>query len=160
MCKFKEATKDDFEGIFNLIKSKEELFLVYPSGKYPFTVEQVEELYDVRKELTIATEGDEVIGFANLYDYEPGEYAFIGNVVIDKNHRGKGLGKEIVLYMLKIAHEKHNLPEVRISVFSENTPAMLLYSSVGFEPYNIEERMDSNNKRVALIHMKLEFSAI
>ena len=160
MCKFKEATKNDFEGICHLIKSKEELFLVYPNGKYPFTIEQVEELSEVRKELTIVTEGDEIIGFANLYDYKPGELAFIGNVVIEKNYRGNGLGKSIVLYMLKIAYEKLNLPEVRISVFSENTPAMLLYSSIGFAPYSIEERVDSSNNRVALVHMKLERSAI
>jgi len=154
MCKFREATEDDFDGICSLITSKEELFLVYPSGKYPFTVEQVVELSQARKELTVAVDGIEIIGFANLYDYDPGKSAFIGNVVIDKNHRGKGIGKAIVLYMLKIAYEKLNLPEIRISVFSENTAAILLYSGVGFVPYEIEERKDSNSKKVALVHMK------
>lgn len=160
ICKFNEVTKDDFEGICSLITSKEELFLVYPKGKYPFTVKQVEEIYSTRKELTVVTEGEKIIGFANLYNYKPEESAFIGNVIIDKNHRGNGLGKRIVLYMLKIAFEKLNLPEVRISVFSENTTAVLLYSNIGFVPYSIEERTDSAGNRVALIHMKLERSAI
>lgn len=160
MREFREATEDDFRGICKLIKSKEELFLVYPNGKYPFTVTQVRELSKLRKELTIAVEGNKIIGFANLYNYEPGKSAFIGNVVIDKKHRGRGIGKEIVLYMLNTAYEKLNLPEIRISVFSENTPAMLLYSGLGFVPYEIEERKDSNCKRVALIHMKMERSSV
>ncbi len=37
MCEFRLATEDDFEGICRLVKSEEELFLVYPGGKYPFT---------------------------------------------------------------------------------------------------------------------------
>lgn len=156
MCNFREAMEDDFQGICSLITSKEELFLVYPSGKYPFTVEQIVELSKVRKELTVVVEDNKIIGFANLYNYESGKSAFIGNVVVDKKHRGKGLGKEIVLYMLKVGYEKLDLPELRISVFSENTPAMLLYSGLGFVPYEIEERKDFDSKRVALVHMKME----
>jgi len=155
MCEFREATENDFEGISKLVKSQEELFLIYPSGRYPFTVAQVRELYKTRKELTVAVDGNEIIGFANLYDYEPSQSAFIGNVVIDKSYRGRGLGKKMMSYMLKIAYEKHHLSEVRISVFSENTPALLLYSGFGFVPYEIEERKNSQGNRVALIHLKM-----
>lgn len=150
---FREATDNDFNGICSLIKSEEELFLVYPSGKYPFTVEQVRELSQVRKELTVAVDDGEIIGFANLYNYESAKSAFIGNVVISKSHRGRGLGKKIVSHMLKMAFEKYHLPEVKISVFSENIPALLLYSDFGFVPYEIEERKDPKGGRVALIHM-------
>ena len=154
MHKFRAATEKDFDGISKVIKSKEELFLVYPNGKYPFTVSQVKELSEVRKELTVAVEDNEIIGFANLYDFKPRELVFIGNVIIEKSHRGKGLGKEVVSYMLDKAYEKYDLPEVRISVFSENTPALLLYSSIGFVPYEIEERLNPQGNRTALIHMK------
>ena len=155
MYKFREATEDDFQGIGNLMTSKEELFYIYPHGEYPFTVEQLTKLAEVRTELTVVTEGDDIIGFANLYDHEPGELAFIGNVVVAKQHRGKGVGKEIILHMLRIAFEKLKLPEVRISVFNENTPAMLLYAGLGFVPYDVGERTDVNNKKVALVHMKI-----
>ena len=60
--------------------------------------------------------------------------------------------------MLEQAYKYHNLQEVRISVFSENTPALLLYSGFGFTPYEIEERKNQLGKRVALIHMKLKRS--
>ncbi|NEO32265.1 MAG: GNAT family N-acetyltransferase [Symploca sp. SIO3C6] len=151
----REATEKDFEGICKLIKSQEELFLIYPNGKYPLTVAQVKELSQVRKELTVAVEGKTIIGFANFYDYQRSKHAFIGNVVIAQSCRGRGLGKKIVSYMLKIAYEKYNLPEVRISVFNQNTPALLLYSGLGFTPYEIEERKSPQGNRIALIHMKV-----
>jgi len=154
MCKFRAATKKDFENICKLVKSKEELFLVYPGGKYPLTVSQLKKLSEVRNELTVAIESNEIVGFANLYNYEPGLFAFIGNVIIEKNHRGRGIGKQIVLFMLNKARDKYALPEVRISVFSENIPALLLYSRFGFVPYEIEERISPQSHRTALIHMK------
>ena len=155
MFEIREATEADLEGISKLIKSEEELFLVYPSGKYPFTKEQIVELFEVRKELTVAIERNKIVGFANLYDYEPGSSVFIGNLVVDDQHRGRGLGRALVLHMLNIAFTNLNLPEVRISVFSENSPALLLYSRIGFIPYKIEERTNPQGRRVALIHMKL-----
>ena len=154
MCEFRAATEDDFEGIAALIKSEEELYSVYPCGEYPFTVDQVRALSQTRKELSVGVDDNAIVAFANLYNYEPGKHAFIGNVVVDKDRRDRGLGKAIIGYMLKMAHEKYDLPEVRISVFSENTPALLLYSGFGFVPYEIEQRENPLGEKVALIHMK------
>lgn len=108
-----------------------------------------------RKELTVVVVKNRIVGFANLYDYKENESAFIGNVVVEKGYRNKGLGREIVSYMLNLAFNKHHLSTIRISVFSENTSALLLYSSLGFLPYGIEERKNQEGNRVALIHMKI-----
>ena len=157
MWKFREAVENDYEGICSLIKTGDELFMVYPNGQYPLTVDQVRKLSQTREALTVAVdEVGNVIGFANLYNHEPGKTAFIGNVVIDPGYRGRGMGKAIVSHMLEKAFGRYDLPEVRISVFSQNTPALFLYSSFGFVPYGIEERSDPKGKRVALIHMRLE----
>jgi len=153
--KIREATTADFKKICDLIKSKEELFLVYPSGTYPLDEAQLIELNRIRKELTVVVRKNRIVGFANLYDYKEGGSAFIGNVVIDKGCRNQGLGREIVSHMLNMAFNKYRLPEVKISVFSENTSALLLYSSFGFLPYGIEERKNQEGNRVALIHMKM-----
>lgn len=152
---FRQVTEDDYQDICKLITDEKELFFVYPHGSYPFTVEQIRQLSVVRKELTVATDSSKVVGFANLYDYQADKSAFIGNVVIDKSCRRKGIGKSLLAYMLALSFEKHNLPQVRISVFSHNIPALLLYSSFGFTPYQIEERKDFTDKRVALVHMKM-----
>jgi RimJ/RimL family protein N-acetyltransferase len=154
MCEYREVSENDYAGICNLIRSEEEMFLVYPNGRFPLTEAQLRELSRLRKELTVAVDGDRIIGFANLYDYRKCQSAFIGNVVIDVSYRGKGLGKGIVSYMLEQAFVRHDLPEVRISVFSENATALLLYTGLGFTPYGIEERQKRDGTRVALIHMK------
>jgi RimJ/RimL family protein N-acetyltransferase len=156
MYKLREATEKDFESICKLIKTKEELYRVYPNGKYPFTIDQVKQLSQLRTDLTVLINNNqEIIGFANFYNYKPKKSAFIGNVIIAKAYRGKGLGKKIISYMLKKASEQYQLKEVKISVFSENIPALLLYSSFGFVPYEIEERKNPENNKVVLIHMKI-----
>lgn len=154
MREIREAREKDFEGISSLIESKEELFWVYPNGEYPFTASQVRKLSIERTELTVVTDGKAIIGFANFYNLEPNKVAFIGNVVIDKRHRGKGLGKELMSYMLVKAMEKYHLAEVRISVFNDNKPALLLYTAFGFLPYAIDERRSPKGVRNALIHMR------
>ena len=154
---FRPAVPADYEAICKLVPNAHELYLVYPRGTYPFTVEQVKHLSETRKELTVAI-GDArtVVGFANLYDFKYGDKAFIGNVVIQKSSRGKGLGKQIIHHMINAAFSKYGLGEVHISVFSDNITALLLYSKLGFQPYSIEERQNYQAKRVALIHMKLD----
>ncbi len=119
------TTPEDYKAIVGLVPNREELFLVYPKGKHPFTVSQLQELAESRKELTVAVLDGRVIGFANLYDVQPGKWAFIGNVVIHREFRGSGIGQKLVTHMVEIAFENYQLPEVRISVFNGNTPVSL-----------------------------------
>ena len=155
MCEYRVATKNDFSKICALVTNEEELFWVYPSGQFPLTVDQLMKLSRERKDLTVVVENERIIGFANLYNHIQGKSAFIGNVVIDKCNRGKGIGRNLILYMLERARKIHNLNEVHISVFNENTPALLLYSTLGFTPYGMEERSNPKGKKVLLIHMKM-----
>ena len=151
----REATPTDFDAIVRLVPSQEELFLIYPQGTHPFSVSQLRALAAVRKELTVALREGAVIGFANLYDLEPNRWAFIGNVVISRAWRGAGLGRRLVAHMIQVAFAKYRVGEVRLSVFSENTPALLLYASLHFQPYAVEERQAPSGQRVALLHLAL-----
>lgn len=150
----RQIKQQDYGDVCKLMTSKEEFFLVCPRGSYPLTIEQIKELSKVRRELTVIEEDNKIIGFANLYDYESMKFAFIGNVIIEINSRSRGLGKKLINYMIEVAFERQNLPEIRISVFNSNTRAMLLYSSMGFTPYDIESKIDFSGVKVALIHMK------
>jgi ribosomal protein S18 acetylase RimI-like enzyme len=49
----------------------------------------------------------------------------------------------------------HYASTVYISVFNNNTKALLLYMSLGFKPFEIEQRRMSNGATTALIHMRL-----
>ncbi|WP_345986339.1 GNAT family N-acetyltransferase [Sulfurimonas sp. HSL-1656] len=154
----REATPLDFGAIAQLVPTLDELFRVYPKGTHPFTVDQVRFLAASREELTVAVEGGKVIGFANLYNIEQGHYAFIGNVVVAKEFRGQGVGRLLVSHMTRQAFDKYDVHEVRISVFNDNTAALLLYARMHFKPYAVEERINPSGMRVGLIHMGLERS--
>jgi len=154
----REATAEDFEKVVRLVPGSEELFLVYPMGTHPFTLDQLQALAEVRKELTVAVVDGQVVGFANLYDLQAHHWAFIGNVVISGSFRGRGLGRKLVDHMVRVVFEKYRVPEARLSVFSENTPALLLYASLGFKPYDIESRQHPSGRRVALIHMRVSLN--
>lgn len=149
----REARPSDFAAIARLIENRAELFWIYPQGDYPLTPAQLHSLAEVRSDLTVATQGGAVIGFANLYDIEPGDSAFIGNVVIGQAFRGQGRGAVLMRYMVNLAFSKYALREVRIAVFSDNLPALLLYSKMGFRPCSVEERRDGEGRRVALLQL-------
>ena len=153
---FRPATEQDYPAICRLVESEEELFRIYPRGRYPLTPQQITKLAAERLALTVAELGNEIMGFANLYDHEPGRWVFIGNVVVDRRQRGKGLGKALLTHMISIAIDQLAVPEVHISVFSDNTQALLLYHSLGFRPYGIEERKTPAGERAALIHMSMK----
>lgn len=153
MIDIRQARPDDFESIARLIISDEELFLVYPSGKFPFDALQVKELYEARKDFSVVTYHDSIIGFANLYDFLAGKYVFIGNVLISSTYRGKGYGKKLLQYMINLAHG-YDLEEVRLSVFADNAPALVLYTVFGFELYDIREQKNHLGEAVTLLHMR------
>lgn len=152
---YRRAIADDYDAISRLITSPQELFRVYPAGRYPFSREQVNHLALVRMELSVATVANKVVAFGNLYGYEPNQHIFIGNLIIDQVYRGNGLGKGLMQYLLKQVFYKYRLMEARISVFSDNIPALLLYTKLGFEPYQVEPRKNFEQQRVALLHMKM-----
>lgn len=153
MGKIRAAVVGDFPAICDLVTNPEESYWVYPRGHYPWTPQQIHKLAAERKELTVIEQNGNVIAFANLYDLKPDRYAFIGNVIIESRFRNQGFGREIIQYMIAIAIKKYQLKELRISVFSENVQALLLYADMGFNPYHVEERRNLHGKRVALIHM-------
>lgn len=116
--------------------------------------QQLEDLRSKRFEFTVAEQDQQICGFANLYDLEKNQYAFIGNVVIAPQLRGKGLGRAMALAMMQAAFNKHRLAEVRLSVFCNNLPAIRLYHSLGFQPYGLEPRQTPEGKPAMLLHMK------
>lgn len=153
---FRPATTADYPAVCDLVTTPHESFLIWPAGQYPWTVDQIETLAQQRCELTAVVEDRQLIGFANLYDYVVQQHAFIGNIVIHPRHRGRGLGRRLVEHMLVLAFDKHRLKEARISVFADNGLALLLYARLGFAPYAMEERKDYLDRRVALIHLRMQ----
>lgn len=150
------AEPPDYPAIAALIDSPQELFLVFPAGHWPFDVRQVHRLAEQRLDLTVCVSGNDVNGFANLYDRRPGQWAFIGNLMVRREVRRRGIGGRLLQYMLKKVFEQHGLPQARISVFRDNRPALKLYEEAGFAQYAEEARSAPDGRRVTLLHLKLD----
>lgn len=147
------ATEQHYPDIGHLVTSPEELYLVYPNGKFPWDVEQLKTIAAKRHELTIGVVDNSVVAFANLYDLLPQQSAYIGNVIVASAYRGHGLGKALISHMIYVCQDKYQaIPH--ISVFNDNTRALLLYTELGFKPFAVESRFNLNHDKVALIHMK------
>jgi ribosomal protein S18 acetylase RimI-like enzyme len=142
------------QDILSLFRSPEELFLIYPSATWPFDIAQLNKLSQQRTDLTVAMDDDSVIGFANLYRNLSGDKVFIGNVVVSHAYRGKGVGRSVICHMCDQVFEKY-ASEVHLTVFNQNTPALALYASLGFKPYDLEPRLTPKGESVMAIHMQL-----
>jgi ribosomal protein S18 acetylase RimI-like enzyme len=156
MTEIRAIRPQELELISRLVPNQQELFLLYPEGEFPLTLQQLNALYDRRFEFTVIRENSDIAGFANMYGHKPGQYAFIGTLFIAPEYRRRGLGSVLMRYMIKAAFEKYQLPEVRLSVFADNPAARALYRRLGFEVYDQEQRLDPAGKTVELLHMVLK----
>lgn len=159
MFKIRPVIADDFSSITRLIKNRDELFRVHPSGTFPWTIAQLYHLNEERLDLSVMEENGTVIGFANLYGFQASNHAYIGNVIIDPAHRSRGHGRRLVTYMMGRIFYVHLLSEARISVFADNQSALSLYHSLGFRLYDEELRQSPNGEELRLLHMRLRKDA-
>lgn len=76
---------------------------------------------------------DQMVGFV-MYGFDPDDEKFyLGRLMIDAQHQGKGYGKAATLAVIERLRQNENCREIYLSFVPENTGAEKLYSSVGFE---------------------------
>lgn len=76
---------------------------------------------------------DEMVGFV-MYGYDTDEeHFYLGRLMIDAQHQGKGFGKAATLAVIEKMRQIEDCREIYLSFVPENTGAERLYSSVGFE---------------------------
>ena len=152
---FRDVREEDYPGICRMVRDEEELFLANDKGTYPFTVEQLKELLRRREEPTALMAEGVLAGFADFYRLRKARSVFIGNVMIDPAHRGKGLGRRLMEHMIRLAFVDHDLPKVRVHVYSRNQAALLLYGQLGFKPYGMKIKPDYRGKPAVLLSLSL-----
>ena len=52
--------------------------------------------------------------------------------------RGQGVGKSLLLELIKMAKDCDGLEQINLTVVSDNAAARRLYKSIGFEVYGVE----------------------
>ncbi len=88
-------------------------------------------------QITIAycEENDEIIGIATMCTYKviSGHKGWIEDVVVDSNHRNKGIGRMLINVLLE-SGEKKGLSEILLFTEDYRVAAINLYSQLGFKP--------------------------
>ncbi|MBF0136488.1 MAG: GNAT family N-acetyltransferase [Magnetococcus sp. DMHC-1] len=155
----RHATRDDIPAICDFSPDPMELFRFFPQAHHPLTPEQmVEGPFRHRSDQTLLLWDDQPTGYADIYDLQPGKECFIGHVIVDRTCRGRGAGRFLVEGMIRIARERHQVPLIRLSCFSDNTPALLLYHELGFRPQGMEVRLAPQGSRLVMLHLERQFS--
>ncbi len=74
------------------------------------------------------------------------------NVILRSNNNS-GIGTFLITVMENIARTKYDVAEIHLSCFNENINGLLLYTKLGYIPYEIEKYIN-NNQQSALIKLK------
>jgi len=151
---YRSANPTDFEAICKLPQNAEELFFMFPKAEYPLTRVQLEVTIKDRFDPVVVLMNDNIVGFANFYEVVENQYCSIGNVIVSSEYRNLGIGTFLIRTMKQIAIEKYKVKELHLSCFNTNTNGILLYTKLGYVPYEIEKRIDKNGNQIPLIKMK------
>lgn len=97
---------------------------------------ELHKILESKNQITIAycTENNKIIGIASMGNYKvlSGSKGWIEDVVVDKNARGKGIGRKLMEKLLEIARQKE-LSEVLLFTEDHRFPAINLYNKLDFQ---------------------------
>jgi GNAT superfamily N-acetyltransferase len=73
-------------------------------------------------------------------------YGYIGFMYVEPAHRGKGIAKDILVYLNNWLAER-DISEIRLNVYDQNPSAIKAYEKAGFKKYIVEMRynLDEND---------------
>lgn len=121
------ATTEDLDLIIEA-----ELFTTqasYEDKKIPNNVEEeiIQDAKDSIEHTRMITYNDEIIGILQAYELEG--YWYIGEIYLIEEYRGQGIGKIV----LQSEINNHKDMTLCLNVYKNNTHAINLYKSLGFE---------------------------
>ncbi|WP_164669798.1 GNAT family N-acetyltransferase [Virgibacillus doumboii] len=89
-------------------------------------------------------DGDESVGilWIHVKSHENDKQAFIYDIELDENQRGKGFGTATMTHLEEYAKEE-GISQIGLHVFAHNKPALALYEKMGYESisYNMAKKV-------------------
>lgn len=80
----------------------------------------------------VAVDAERVLGYAMLRGWDEGYEVPSLGIALHPAARGRGLGREFMLYLHDAARQR-GAKRVRLKVYPENTAAVRLYASLGYD---------------------------
>ena len=83
---------------------------------------------------------DELIGFIDLFDFDPiHRRAGIGIVIASEEHRGQGLAKEGLALLCTYGFTHLGLHQLYANILEENTASIALFENLGFKAVGLKK---------------------
>ncbi len=152
------AHPEDIPFLCGFAANETDLCHFFPSANHPLTPEQLKSNMDARFGSTVILADGAVAGYGNLYHHTLSGVPYMGNLIVDPNRRGQGLGRYLVETMLEISFEHYDFEAVYLCCFNTNIVGLRLYGRFGFKPYELEFLGGKMLDGRALIHFCLERS--
>jgi phosphinothricin acetyltransferase len=92
-----------------------------------------------RHPVLVAEDGDEIIGWGSLNQFNPRDcYRHVADfsIYVERAYRGKGVGTVMLARLVELARE-HGYHKLVLSAFPSNTGGMALYEKMGFRTVGI-----------------------
>jgi ribosomal-protein-alanine N-acetyltransferase len=84
-------------------------------------------------------ENNNVLGFIQIEEHF--EITDIINIAVDKDYQGKGIGKELIQYII----DNTKSEKIMLEVKANNDPAISLYTNMGFKQIHIRPKYYEGN---------------
>lgn len=160
MYSCRPAQSDDYAIVCGFPQSEDELFYMFPRADYPLTAAQLSENASTRWHPTVVvTDEGEVAGYANMYGFEEGKHAYLGNVIVSPRHRGLGAAAALIETMIDKARSGLNVPRLLLVCHHSNPRAILFYDKFGFKPFGLKRMTNRRNETIVGILMELNLQA-
>lgn len=137
----KNATKEDVEGILALQNQ------IYRIDKLPENAAEILEglIGSTYCQILVAKENNTVLGSCFLYilpvPAHGKPFAFLEGTVVDKNHRGQGIGSKLTEKAIEVARQKNAYKIIFTSGF-DREDIHKFYEKLGLKKWGYEFRMD------------------
>lgn len=105
--------------------------------------------------ITALMEG-EPCGMANLYiqPYKKQAHTCLLSIIVKEEMRGKGIGGQLLEYLMRHAKEKFNIEILHLEVY-EGNPAKRLYERLGFKEFGCQTKfIKEEGKYIAKFFMQ------
>lgn len=137
----RKASSSDVAKIIDFMRS------IFETGEYLATTSEEFKPDPIREEqslkissqsktdlILLALINDQIVGLTDFSNRSIKRRAHCGSldIFVDKNFRGRGIGKILLSSLINWASRVQSLERVELSVFANNTAAISLYKSLGF----------------------------
>lgn len=153
------AILEDFSTICMFPQDAQELYYMYPAGKFPLTSEQMAEAVKSRWKPTVVLADGEVAGYANLYGLVEQTECYLGNVIVAPAFRGAGAAAELIGHMLEQARDELNVPFLKLVCHNTNVAALIFYRKLGFRPFDLRIMQGLDGETIVGILMQMNLRA-